>query len=145
MTKNSINPLLIPRIQVPVKNKVSENTDQEVGELQSEFKSEFKQLLDSDNALKDILQTPKGQDVEFSLHALKRIKQRNLEMNNDEYLKIKGAIEKLRNKGGQDSLVVTNKAAYIVDVANNKIVTAMDKEDMAENVFTKIDSTLFVN
>ncbi len=77
--------------------------------------------------------------------SMKRIKQRNLEMDNDEYLKLKGAIEKLRTKGGQDSLVVTNKAAYIVDVAEGKVVTAMDKDDMAENVFTKIDSTLFVN
>ncbi len=27
----------------------------------------------------------------------------------------------------------------------NKIVTAIDKNNMAENVFTKIDSTLFVD
>jgi len=30
-------------------------------------------------------------------------------------------------------------------VSNNRIVTAIDRDNMAENVFTKIDSTLFVN
>ena len=58
---------------------------------------------------------------------------------------LKGAIEKLKVKGGRDSLIVTDKAAYIIDVANNRIVTAIDKDNMAENVFTKIDSTLFVD
>jgi len=66
-------------------------------------------------------------------------------MDAGEFTKLKGAIEMLRNKGGQDSLVITGKAAYIVDVSNNRIVTAIDRDNMAENVFTKIDSTLFVN
>ena len=53
-------------------------------------------------------------------------------------------IDKLKEKGGKDSLIVTTQAAYIVDVDNQTVVTAMDKDDMAENVFTKIDSTLFM-
>ena len=53
-------------------------------------------------------------------------------------------MDKLREKGGQDSLVVTEKAAYILDVGNNTIVTAMDKENLQENVFTKIDSTVMI-
>ena len=52
---------------------------------------------------------------------------------------------KLKEKGGQNSLIVSDKAAYIVDVKNNKVVTAVDKESMGENVFTKIDSTVFIN
>jgi flagellar operon protein len=53
-------------------------------------------------------------------------------------------LKKLQEKGGQDSLVITEKAAYIVDVANNKVVTAIDKDNIADNVFTKIDSTVLV-
>ena len=53
-------------------------------------------------------------------------------------------MSKLRAKGGKDSLVITDQAAYIVDVKNNKVVTAVDKGSMNENVFTKIDSTVFV-
>jgi flagellar operon protein len=60
-------------------------------------------------------------------------------------MKVKDAMSKLKDKGAKQSLVVTDKAAYIVDVKNNKLVTAVDKASMNENVFTKIDSTLFVN
>lgn len=132
MTKNNINSFLIPQInRLPVK-------ESSVSKEQIENLNEFQELLKENIS-------EKKEPVEFSGHALKRMKQRNLVMDNDEYLKLKEGIEKLKNKGGQDSLIVTNKAAYIVDVANNKIVTAMDKDDMAENVFTKIDSTLFIN
>ena len=83
--------------------------------------------------------------VRLSGHAKKRLEERNLTMDGNEFLKIRDGIDKLKEKGGKDSLIVTNQAAYIVDVDNQTVVTAMDKEDMAENVFTKIDSTLFIN
>lgn len=83
--------------------------------------------------------------VKFSGHAKKRLEERNLTMDGDEFLKIREGINKLKEKGGKDSLIVTNQAAYIVDVDKQIVVTAMNKDDMAENVFTKIDSTLFIN
>ena len=83
--------------------------------------------------------------VKLSGHALKRLEERNLTMDGNEFLKIRDGIDKLKEKGGKDSLIVTNQAAYIVDVDKQTVVTAMDKNDMAENVFTKIDSTLFIN
>jgi len=101
----------------------------------------FKQLLQKRFKAKNT----GDQGVRLSGHAKKRLEERNLEFNTNEYLKIKDAIHKLKEKGGKDSLVITGQAAYIVDVDNETVVTAMDKNDMAENVFTKIDSTLFIN
>ena len=66
-------------------------------------------------------------------------------MDSSEFFKLKDAMEKLREKGGQDSLVITPQGAYIVDVNNNKVVTAIDRDNMNENVFTKIDSTVILN
>jgi hypothetical protein len=40
---------------------------------------------------------------------------------------------------------VTDKAAYIVDVKNNKVVTAVDKDSMNESIFTKIDGAVFTD
>ena len=40
--------------------------------------------------------------------------------------------------------MITDKAAYIVDVPNQKVVTAIDKNNIVDNVFTKIDSTVLV-
>ena len=50
--------------------------------------------------------------------------ERKIDFNGDEYVKVRDAISKLKEKGGRDSLVITDKAAYIVDVANNKVVTS---------------------
>jgi flagellar operon protein len=115
--------------------------------------SEFKSLLDStlesgaENSTQDfspgLLQPKKG--LNLSTHAMKRLQERNLSLDKDEYAKLQSAMDKLKLKGGQDSLVITSKAAYILDVAKNTIVTAIDKDNIAENVFTKIDSTILMN
>ncbi|MDH4467617.1 MAG: TIGR02530 family flagellar biosynthesis protein [Bacteriovoracaceae bacterium] len=83
-------------------------------------------------------------DLLISQHAIKRMTERNITLDAEEFTKLKSALQKLRTKGGQDSLVITNKAAYILDVGNNKVVTAMDKQSLNDNVFTKIDSTLIL-
>ena len=83
--------------------------------------------------------------LKFSSHAMKRLNDRSISMDSDEFLKLRGALDKLKTKGGKDSLVLTSKAAYIMDVPNNTIVTAMDKSKLGENVFTKIDSTLILD
>ena len=83
-------------------------------------------------------------DLLISQHAIKRMTERNISLDAEEFTKLKSALQKLRTKGGQESLVITNKAAYILDVGNNKVVTAMDKQSLNDNVFTKIDSTLIL-
>ena len=101
---------------------------------------EFKSILQN-----QISKREQQQGIQLSLHAAQRIKDRNLEVDNEEFVKLKEGIEKLRDKGGRESLIITEKAAYIVDIDKNKIVTAMDKKNLGENVFTKIDSTLVIN
>jgi len=133
---NNINNILIPNVsKLPEQKKVDVSNKLEPGK-----QSEFNKILEEQFA-------PKSPEhgIKISTHAAKRLQERNLSMDNDEYFKLKGAIDKLKTKGGQDSLVITPKAAYIVDVNNNTIVTAIDKDNMAENVFTKIDSTLVVS
>ena len=99
--------------------------------------------------LQDLKGTPKTNDPNYGIkvsgHAQKRIKERNLAVDGNEFFKIREAIDKLKTKGGKDSLLVTKNAAYIIDVQRDKIVTALDKSKMAENVFTNIDSTLIVD
>ncbi len=138
---SKVNSFLIPNVSsLPSDVQKAE----QVNTLKKGEKSEFKGLVD-----KELLQpqvTPKdvGPEVKVSTHAMKRLQERNIELDGNEYMKLKEAISKLRAKGGHDSLVVTSKAAYVVDVDKNTVVTAVDKNNMNENVFTKIDSTLFM-
>ncbi len=118
-------------------NRLSVNElpkNQELKKSPDETEEGFKEIFDS-----------KLKDLKISGHAAKRLKERNLEMDTKEYLKLKDAVTQLRKKGGNDSLVITGKAAYIIDVKNKTIVTAMDKDNMENNVFTKIDSTIVIN
>lgn len=111
--------------------------------VKQELKSEPRNL-EKNSDFKEILDD-KLKDLRISGHAAKRLRERNLEMDPVEFLKLKEAVSQLRKKGGNDSLVITGKAAYIIDIKNQTIVTAMDKENMENNVFTKIDSTMVIN
>ena len=136
MSKN-INNVLIPNVtKTSTQKKVDlSNRLPKEGEV-----SEFKNLLDS-----KIGQKPVHGGINLSSHAVKRLEERKIDFNGEEYTKVKDAMTKLKAKGGQNSLIVSDKAAYIVDVKNNKLVTAVDKGSMSDNIFTKIDSTMFIN
>ena len=128
-----INELLIPNVtSLPAQGKPDTSN-----RLQSGQKSEFDQLV------KDAAAAKKA-DVQMSTHATKRLQERNIAFDGAEYVKLQEALGKLRQKGGHDSLVITDKAAYVMDVDKGMVVTAVDRESMGENVFTKIDSTIFM-
>ncbi len=135
-----INNLLIPNVSkigteksVDVSNRLEKNS-------QSEFSNLLKEQIGSGSESRGA-----ADGLNLSVHAARRLKERGMEIDGAEFLKIKNAMDMLRNKGGQDSLIITGKGAYIVDVGSNKIVTAMDKGSMTQNVFTKIDSTMIVD
>lgn len=144
MANPKINNILIPNVtKLPAKSNVETTNKLGKGEV-----SEFKNLLDtslekSENSALSIDAAPKG--LHLSTHAMRRLQERNLTIDKDEFAKIQSAVDKLKLKGGQDSLVITSNAAYIIDVPKNTIVTAIDKDSIGENVFTKIDSTILMN
>ncbi|MEA9356813.1 TIGR02530 family flagellar biosynthesis protein [Bacteriovorax sp. PP10] len=141
MANPKINNILIPNVTSLPSNKNVENTNK----LKSGETSEFKGLLDGaiDQSQPQVTKQDKG--IQLSTHAMRRLQERNITIDKDEYAKLQTAMDRLKLKGGQDSLVITGKAAYIVDVPKNTIVTAIDKDSIGENVFTKIDSTILMN
>ena len=84
----------------------------------------------------------KVQDVKFSAHARARLKSRNIEMTPDMMAKLGKAVAGAAEKGSKDSLVLLSDLAFIVNVPNRTVVTAMDGESTREKVFTNIDSTV---
>ena len=126
-----INEMLIPKVnKTPQKESVKSN------KLAPGQTSEFGQILNK---------SVEAEAIQLSTHAAKRLQERNLSIDKAEFNKLGKAIGKLKEKGGRDSLIITNNGAYIVDVDKSRIVTAMDKESLKENVFTKIDSTIYMN
>lgn len=82
--------------------------------------------------------------VHFSQHAELRLQQRGIRLGPEQLEKLGGAIDKAASKGAKESLVLFQDMAFIVNVKNRTVVTAMDETAMQNHVFTQIDSTVLV-
>lgn len=113
---------------------VAVNTDIQQRNDSNKRKTEinFEEFLNSEKKLK------------FSAHAQKRMESRNITINSDEMKKIEESVAKLRNKGCQDSVVLSQDRAYVISIKNNTVVTIVDEGSLKDSVFTNIDSMTLV-
>lgn len=81
--------------------------------------------------------------IKFSNHAAKRIESRGLELSQDDITKLEDAFTKAESKGVKDSLVMMDSKAFIINVPNKTVITALDVAESKENIFTNIDSVVF--
>ena len=82
------------------------------------------------------------QHVRFSNHAQKRLQIREIQLSQDNVERLSTAIDKAEKRGGKNSLVLVDDLAFIVNVQDRLVVTAMDKSSSGEGVFTQIDSVV---
>lgn len=92
----------------------------------------------------EILQEKIGPEVKISAHAQKRLLERGINLTPVELAKVCEAVDKAQAKGCRDSLIVLDRVALVVSVKNQTVVTAVDAQSMKENVFTNIDSAVFL-
>jgi flagellar operon protein len=121
-----INGISVPFIPIVGNNEVA---SKRIGrEASSSFDAIFKEELEK---------------VKFSNHALKRLEARNIQLSDNDLSRIQNAVDKAEAKGSKDSLVMMDKTAFIVNIPNKTVVTAMEVAESNENVFTNIDSVVF--
>jgi flagellar operon protein len=82
--------------------------------------------------------------LKFSNHALNRIKDRSISMDQNLRDKLEKAVSTAAEKGSKESLILSNDAAFIVSVKNKTVITVLDRSQMSGNVFTNIDSTVVI-
>ena len=85
------------------------------------------------------------QGVRFSNHALKRLQTREIDLSRENVSRLSDAIDKAEKRGGKSSLVMVDDLAFIVNVHNRTVVTALDTHQRGEGVFTQIDSVVFAD
>ena len=56
--------------------------------------------------------------------------------------RLQAGAEKAGEKGIRDSLVIVDQLAFIVNVPNRTVVTAMDSTATDENIFTNINGAV---
>ena len=83
-----------------------------------------------------------GTPVRFSKHATVRLDDRNIELSNEQLSRLNEGAQKANAKGINESLVLVDEIAFIVNIKNNTVITAMDQNEAKENVFTNIDGAV---
>lgn len=92
-----------------------------------------------------ILETvEKRNDIKISAHAVERLKERSINLTENDIDNLKNAVEKIKAKGGKEALILYNDLAFITSVRNNTIITAVDSKSLKNNVFTNIDSAIII-
>ena len=83
-------------------------------------------------------------ELKFSKHAAGRLIDRNIELSETQMERLQEGARNAGQKGIKDSLVIVDELAFIVNVPNHMVVTAMDSTDTATNVFTNIDGAVIM-
>ena len=83
-------------------------------------------------------------ELKFSKHASIRLEQRGISLTDNQMNRLEDGTQKAKEKGIRDSLVIVDELAFIVNVPNSTVVTAMDRADTATNVFTNIDGAVIM-
>lgn len=82
--------------------------------------------------------------VVFSKHAMERTEQRGIEVTPNLLERLTDSVERAEAKGITNFLALDNSLAFIVNVPNNRVITAMSEEEMKENIFTNIDGAVIL-
>ena len=96
----------------------------------------------SDLSFEDILKSK--QEIKFSKHESMRLSERNISLTAEQNQRLQHGVEAASEKGIKESLVLVDSLAFIVNVPNNTVVTAMDKKETNNNVFTNIDGAVIM-
>ena len=83
-------------------------------------------------------------DVTFSKHARSRAEERGIEINQSLIDQLKGGMIRAQAKGATNILAMDAEKAFIINVPNAKVITAITQKEMGESVFTNIDGAVFL-
>ncbi len=82
--------------------------------------------------------------VTFSKHANERLASRNINLDAEQMERLNKGIMQAKEKSINESLVMMDNIAFIVNIKNNTVVTAMDQTTNDSNIFTNIDGAVIV-
>ncbi len=92
------------------------------------------------NLLFDALNNSNAGSLKISAHAQKRLSERKISIDENLENSLKEAMDELSEKGAKDSLVITREGAFILNIPNRTMVTAMGIGEMRDGIVTNIDS-----
>ncbi len=89
-------------------------------------------------------QSENASELKFSKHASMRLEKRNINLTREQNERLENGVIKAGEKGIRESLVMVDSLAFIVNVPNRTVVTAMDQTETQNNIFTNIDGAVIM-
>lgn len=124
-----------------IQNNIYPSIEQVQEQLQTKQKPNMVNRA-SGKTFQEILAEKK--EITFSKHASNRLEDRKIVLTKDQIQRLTDGTQKAGEKGIKDTLVMIDKLAFIVNVPNKIVVTAMDQMETNENIFTNIDGAVIV-
>lgn len=134
--------------------KVQNGSFLSIEQLQDQYLRQSNRVSDTVNkqglSFQEILQqkqtgiTQNTGNLRFSKHAVNRLSDRNIELTTAQVQRLNDGAKKAGEKGIQESLVIVDELAFIVNIPNKTVVTAMDQTETTDNVFTNIDGAVIM-
>lgn len=93
---------------------------------------------------KDVCHAGDTPSLKFSKHAVMRLADRNINLSSEQSKRLENGVQKAGEKGIHDSLVLLDSLAFIVNVPNKTVVTAMEQNEADKNIFTNIDGAVII-
>ena len=81
-------------------------------------------------------------ELKISKHATERMNERNIIISDNEWQQITDKVFEAREKGVKQPLIILEQAALIVSAKNSTVITALDRIEAKEQLFTNIDGTI---
>ncbi len=99
----------------------------------------------TDGSFAQMLQEVQEKDrLNFSSHAARRIKNREINLNESDLQRMEKAVDQLEKKGGRESLLLHRDVAYLVSVDQKTVITAVEGRHTGDRIFTNIDSAVII-
>lgn len=90
----------------------------------------------------DHLHEVSSKKLKISKHANDRILERKISISEQEWQQVSDKVYEARSKGVNQPLVLMDQAALIVSAKNETVITAMERSETKNQLFTNIDGTI---
>ncbi|MCF6410572.1 TIGR02530 family flagellar biosynthesis protein [Pseudalkalibacillus salsuginis] len=83
--------------------------------------------------------------LKISKHAHTRLAERAIRIEETTWDRIYQKVSEAKHKGIKDSLVLVGEAALVVNTTNNTVITAMNRQEASDHIFTNINGAIVMN
>ncbi|MCM1160000.1 MAG: flagellar protein [Roseburia sp.] len=83
-------------------------------------------------------------ELKFSKHAANRLQKRNIDLTDGQLKRLAEGTSRAGEKGIKESLVLVDDLAFIVNISNHTVITAMNQGETDNHIFTNIDGAVIM-